>query len=218
MTGKDICRRAAECSALKYWWGGKGELATISLADRLQRENPNVWTGKYYNKAIQDINGKNHVGDCSYLVCHAYDIGMINSYGIEAKFPEWKADPKDGMILWRRGHVGIYDAGRVHELRGIDSDYKFELYKPSSWAKVLYDENVLYDKPKYPIGWNRNMDTGQWWYQYGVCDGDYYKNQIACINGDYYAFAEDGYMIEGKGMFYTDTNGEIVAVSADLLQ
>lgn len=212
MTGRDICKRAASLHDCKYWYGAKIELATVSLANRLREENPLVWTNKYYNKAIQDIDGKTRVGDCSGLVCHAYDTAMISSYAIEAKYPEWKDSPKDGMILWRRGHVGIYDGGRVHELKSIDYDYRFDIYDASRWAKVLYDTSVDYDSPIYPLGWNQNMNTGMWWYQTGPGADDYYRNCVAQINGDYYAFGPDGYMVEGAAIIQTDKNGEIISV------
>lgn len=212
MTGREICERAAECKSIKYWYGGKGELASVSLANRLRKENPGTWSEKYYQKALKDIDGKTHVGDCSYLVCHAYQIGMISSYSIASKYDEWNASPKDGMILWRKGHVGIYDSGKVHELKGIDSDYRFDTYDASKWARVLYDKSVVYGSSSYPIGWNRNMETGEWWYQYGLGSDDYYRNRVVRINGDYYAFREDGYMVRGAAAIQTDENGEIVAV------
>ena len=212
MTGKEICDRAAELSKDRYWFGAKHQLATKALASQLQRENPSVWTARYYDKAVKDCDGHTMVCDCSGLVCYAYKIGELSSYGIEDKYPVWNDAPKDGMILWRKGHVGIYENGCVHELRGIDYDYQFSAYKSGNWTKILYDPNVDYEKPAYPIGWNRNMDTGQWWDQYGPRKEDYYRDRIVRINGAYYAFRDDGYMVEGEAKISTDENGEIIHV------
>lgn len=213
MTGKDICKRAAELKADKYWYGAKNQIATIELANRLRQENPSVWTYSYYAKAIKDIDGKTRVCDCSGLVCYAYQIGELSSYGLHDKYPVWGDAPKDGMILWRKGHVGIYEDGHVHELRGIDYDYQLSPYEAERWSAVLYDPKVDYTDTAYPIGWNMNMETGQWWYQYGPGKDDYYRNRIVRINGAYYGFSPDGYMVQGKGWFDTDENGEIIGVS-----
>lgn len=212
MTGNEICLRAAELKNDKYWYGAKNEIATVALANRLRSENPSVWTYSYYNKALKDVDGKTKVCDCSGLVCYAYKIGELSSYGIQDKYPAWNGTPKDGMILWRKGHVGIYEDGHVHELKGIDYDYRFSPYVASEWSAVLYDESVDYPNAAYPLGWNQNQKTKQWWYQYGTGKDEYYKNRVVRINGAYYAFREDGYMVEGDGRFRTDENGEIIGV------
>jgi hypothetical protein len=83
---------------------------------------------------------------------------------------------------------------------------------PTAWSKVLYSHDVEYDDSRYPIGWNRNMKTGRWWYQYGPGDDDYYRNGVFRINDACYAFGPDGYMKEGRFECETDENGEIRAV------
>ena len=213
MTGKEICERAKECAPLKYWYGGKGEVASVSLANRLRSENPNVWTDSSYKKALKDVDGHTRVGDCSYLVCHAYDRSMIGSYEIVERYPEWIGTIRDGMILWRKGHVGVYENGHVHELRGIDYDYQFSLYDPDRWSKVLYDTKVSYVSWVYPEGWNQNQLTGEWWYQYGPGEDDYFRNRVVRINGDYFAFRDNGYMVCGKATIETNEDGEIISVT-----
>lgn len=213
MTGSEICKRAVELKNDKYWYGGKHTLATINLANQLRHENPSVWTYSYYEKAIKDIDGHTMVCDCSGLVCYAYQIGELSSYGLHDRYLMWKDAPRDGMILWRKGHVGIYEGGHVHELRGIDYDYQFNAYDPDRWTAVLYDPTVDYETSAYPIGWNCDMNTGRWWYQYGPGKEEYYKDRIVRINGSYYAFGKDGYMVQGRGFFDTDENGEIVGVN-----
>ena len=212
MTGKEICKRAAEWASYKYWYGAKGEIATVTLAKRLQSENPSVWTAAYYNKAIKDVDGKTRVGDCSGLVCHAYNIGDISSYSIHSKYPVWAGPIRDGMILWRKGHVGIYDKGKVHELKGIDYDYQCKPYKASEWSSVHYSTKADYMSHGYDIGWHCDMNTGRWWYQYSTADDGFYKNRIVRINSKYYAFDKDGWMCSGSAKILTDENGEIIGV------
>lgn len=216
MTGAEIAERARSFSNQKYWYGAKNQLATVALANQLRVENPNVWTYNYYNKALKDVDGRTKVCDCSGLVCFAYQIGTISSYGIRDKYPKYSGDIKTGMILWRKGHVGIYDNGYVCEMKGIDYDYQHKPYNASEWTEIHYDPNVQYEQHDYDIGWHYDAPTmssqGGWWYAYGTTKGSYYRNRVVRINGAYYAFRDDGYMVEGSAMIVTDENGEIIGV------
>lgn len=212
MNGKEICARASEWKNYKYWYGGKGEIATVPLANRLRAENPSVWTASYYAKALRDVDGTTRVGDCSGLVCHAYGIGNISSYSIHYKYPVYSGAIKDGMILWRKGHVGIYEQGKVHELKGIDYDYQFNDYNPKEWSAIHYDPSVEYESHGYDIGWHCDMKSGRWWYQYSTADDGYYQNRVVRINEKYYAFDKDGWMCEHEAKTIMDENGEIIGV------
>ena len=160
MTGKEIVARAEQLKGYKYWYGGKRELATVPLANRLRKENPSVWDDAYYNKAMQDvINGK-RVCDCSGLVCYAYGISDIGSYAIRDEYKVWNGKPKAGMIAWKKGHVGIIkdNQGHMIEMRGIDYDYCDTRYrKVAGCMTLLYDPNVNYDdvteSKKCPYGY-----------------------------------------------------------------
>lgn len=148
MTGKDIVARAEQLKDYKYWYGGKRELATVPLADRLRKENPKVWTDAYYYKAMQDVIAGKRVCDCSGLVCYAYNIKDIGSYQIREKYKVWNGKPKAGMIAWKSGHVGIIKDSQGHmiEMRGIDYDYMDTRYrKEAGCMTLLYDPNVNYD-------------------------------------------------------------------------
>lgn len=213
MTGKDICNRAAQFKGYKYWYGGKGQVATHALAITLQRANPGTWTAVYMNKALKDVDGTTKVADCSHLVCKAYGISDIGSAQIATKYQVWTKEPRDGMILWRKGHVGIYENGHVHEMRGIDWDYRFDAYNKDSWTKILYDPAVEYENIwAYPAGWNQDGKSKRWWYQSGPTKDEYFANCVKRINGAYYAFDEEGWMIEGTANIITDENGEIIGV------
>lgn len=217
LTGRDICRRAAEYEGDKYWYGGKHQLATRALADQLRRENPSNWTDAYYAKALKDCDGKTYVCDCSGLVCHAYDIGDISSYGLRDRYPRWTGAPKDGMILWRTGHVGLYDNGKVRELKGIDYDYCFNAYVKSQWSEIHYDPNINYDGVK--IGWTK---IGDGW-KYSADGKDYLISCWREINRHWYYFGTDGVAYTGihkigSETFYFATTKESVDLECAMME
>ena len=199
--GIDILNNIEKYKDYKYWYGGKGELATKELADRLKKENPSVWTDAYYQRALNDIDGKTRVCDCSGMVCGCYEIGNIGSSAINDKFSKTK-DIKNGMVLWRQGHVGIYADGSVYQMKSIVLDFYVELYNQCEWTNILYEPSVDYDFC-YEKGWHR--DNQGWWYAYGTKRGSYYKNCCQQIDGDRYIFDKDGYV----ATVTTDSKGHI---------
>lgn len=202
MTGFDIVKKAKGLSNYKYWYGGKRELASKALADRLKSENPSVWTTGYYNKALKDVDGKTRVCDCSGLVCYAYGISDIGSYTIKEKYKEWKGEPKAGMIGWKRGHVGIFSADGwntpIIEMRGIDYDYMCSrTYQECGFTAVLYGVGVDYGvnaENDTAIGWHSD-DMG-WWYRHTVGRGadTYYHDCFQKVDGHLYCFDSGGYI------------------------
>lgn len=147
MTGYDIVKRAMELKGMVYWYGGKRQKCTQALADRLHKENPNVWDTAYMKKAEKDIDNFKYCCDCSGLVCYAYGINDIGSYEIRKRFHIWNGKPRPGMIAWKPGHVGIIKtcSGKVIEMRGIDYDFMDTRYrKTAGLMTLLYDPNVEY--------------------------------------------------------------------------
>lgn len=149
----EIVKRAQSLSHLKYWYGGAGQKATQSLLNSLAASYPSIYTTSYKTKCRTDITNGESVGDCSYLVNYAYGTASIGNHGsgsseIANKYSLYgtpgSVTPKDGMILWRSGHVGIYYNGTVIELKGIDYDYRTAAYKAGEWKKILYDKNRSY--------------------------------------------------------------------------
>lgn len=204
MTGKEIVARAQSLSKCKYWFGGKRELASVSLAKRLQSESPSVWTNNYYNRALEDVDGVTHVCDCSGLVCFAYGIGDISSYGIRDKYTVYTGVPKAGMIGWKSGHVGIFSRdgwdAPIIEMRAQAYDYQASrTFKECGFTKVLYSKDVNYDESSTQndttkVGWHK--DAMGWWYRHteGTGEGTYYHECCAHINGHFYFFDRDGYI------------------------
>lgn len=201
MTGKEIVERARSLKGYKYWYGGKRELASVRLAYRLKRENPNVWTDKYYREALKDVDGKTRVCDCSGLVCHAYGISDVGSYQLKEKYKVWNGKPLPGMIAWKPGHVGIIldTSGHVIEMRSQKYDYMETRYrKEAGLTTLLYDPNIDYNvsRETSDLGWNR--DNNGLWYRHTTGTGPetYYHDCVKIINGHCYAFDSDGYICE----------------------
>ncbi len=200
------------CLGMKYWYGGKGQRASVNLAKRLKRENPNVWTQMYYDEAMEDVRVGATVCDCSGLVCLVYDMPQIGSYQIAEKLKEWKEKPKVGMIAWRPGHVGIISTstGIMAEMRSIKYDYKeTRKWQIAGMQKILYSPDIDYDNVQ-SVGWHQ--DSEGWWYATGVKNGQYYKDCIATINGVDYVFNSDGYLHEGVFCF-AEEHGTKIGIS-----
>ena len=204
MTGKEIVARAQSLSKYKYWYGGKRELASVSLAKRLKSENPSVWTDSYYQEALKDVDGVTHVCDCSGLVCFAYGIGDVSSYGIKEKYQIYTGVPKAGMIGWKSGHVGIFSRdgwdAPIIEMRSQYYDYQDKrTYKECGFTKVLYSPSYIYDESSTQnddtkVGWHR--DSSGWWYRHteGTGPNTYYHETFQTINGKRYCFDKHGYI------------------------
>lgn len=203
MNATDILTRAKALRGCKYWYGGKRELASRALADRLKKENPATWTDKYYNTALKDIDGKTRVCDCSGLVCYAYGISDIGSYNIKEKYSVWAGTPRAGMIAWKKGHVGIFSAdgwtAPIIEMRSQAYDYQnTRTYKECGFTAVLYDKAIDYDKyDDLSIGWHR--DAVGWWYRHtrGTGPATYYHDCFITLDDRHrYCFDSDGYICE----------------------
>lgn len=203
MTGQEIVRKAETLKKVKYWYGAKGQLATTALASMLKNNYPNVWTADYYKKALKDVDGKTYVGDCSYLVCTAYGYPALGSYQLFTKMSKMKYEHsklKPGMVLYKPGHVAIMgDDGKTRELMGIDHDFTMRDPRYAGFTYILYDKNVRYADAEEMTGWHTDK-TGTWYrYKEGKGSDTYYHGTLAEIDGAFYAFDENGYLI-------TDTN------------
>lgn len=200
MTGKEIVERAKALSGYKYWYGGKRELASKKLADKLRIENPSVWTAEYYSTALKDVDGKTHVCDCSGLVCYAYGVSDIGSYAIREKYTAYTGTPKAGMIAWRKGHVGIFSAdgwdAPIIEMRSQAYDYRCSrTFKQAGFTHVLFDKGVDYmADDTTTVGWHK--DGAGWWYRHtrGVGPATYFHDCMETVSGHRYVFDSDGYI------------------------
>lgn len=145
MTGEDIVNRALSFHRYVYWYGAKGERCSMELLQRLSRAYPGIYTQSYKDKCLLDIANNKHAIDCSGLVCSAYGITQISTYGMPAIFKQYSGTPKNGMVVWRSNHVGIYNNGYIIEARGIDYDVTTSrMYRAQDWQRIYYMTSVDY--------------------------------------------------------------------------
>lgn len=220
ITVNEAIRRAKKLVAddWNYVYGAKynDNPITVKLINRLRAENSQVYTHNYYTKALTKV-GKNAI-DCSGLVCHCWGISDIGSWSIHY-LPNEKPNSYASVSLkeliagdavWKSGHVGLYIGnGKVIEARGIDYGVQITNLTDQLWKHGIRKKDFKEAYDYENLGWNE--DTKGWWYAYGHFKGEYYKNEIACINGKYYAFDADGYMCY-RGTFNTNSKGEIITV------
>lgn len=150
MVASDIITKAKSyVGTYVYWYGGKGEKCTTALLSTLSKLYPNVYTTAYKALCNSDIREGKHCIDCSGLVCACYNVPMVGTAQFDKYFKTYTGEIKNGMIVWRTGHTGIYYHGYVIEARGkmygVTQNRK---YKASEWTKVYYKEGVDYGMAK----------------------------------------------------------------------
>lgn len=146
MTGNDIIKNALLYKNCVYWYGAKGEQCTYKLLNILSALYPGIYTTTYKQKCMTDIRNGEHAIDCSGLVCRAYGISNMSTYDMPKHFTEYTGPVKNGMIVWKQEHVGLYYNGMVLEARGIDYDVTdTRTYKKSDWERVYINPDVNYD-------------------------------------------------------------------------
>lgn len=171
MTGNDVCTRALTYKNYVYWYGGKGQKCTQALLDTLAKLYPAIYTSTYKAKCRKDIQAGKMCIDCSGLVCKALGISDIGTWQMsrDSRFIPYEGPIKNGMIVWKSTHVGIYQNGHVIEARGIDYDVTTNRkYNRKDWATVYTFKNIVY---------NNNKDS--------MSAYQYLQAAIDAINGKY---------------------------------
>lgn len=157
-TGEDVVKNAFAMTNYVYWYGGSGEKCTTTLLNRLARLYPSVYTATYKAKCQIDIKNGKYCIDCSGFVCKASGLPHYSTYQMmtNTHFRQVnKSDIKNGMIVWRPTHCGIYYNGDVIttvngeyiiEARGIDYDITTtRKYKASEWTRVYKVDGIDYN-------------------------------------------------------------------------
>lgn len=226
MTGQDIVKRALmlgeECV---YWYGAKRQIPSESLAQTLRKNNPSVWTKEYLDAARADIGKIKLVCDCSGFVCGAYAIADIGTSQFPKRFTEYTGISYiPGMIAWKKGHCGIIldSHGTIAEMRGLKWDFcKKRTFLSAEFTKIFYDPSVTYGGfNDIQPGWKEIKDK----WQYIKTNGRFAHNEFLKIDGKWYYFDADCYMVTGyfriNGKRYCSTeNGLLksgVVASTDL--
>lgn len=114
-------------SGFRYLYGGNGQNYTKSLVNQLAKQYPSKYTAEIKKEALKDADKGFKAGDCSYFVCKAIGIARTDSATLKKKatkaFEITKANAKEGMILWKSGHVAyIGDGLKVYEFRSTKAD------------------------------------------------------------------------------------------------
>lgn len=226
MTGQDIVRRALGIgNNCVYWYGAKRQIPTMTLAVKLRKSNPNVWTSEYFEAATADIGKNGLVCDCSGLVCGAYSIPDIGTSQFPKIFEEYDGNSYyPGMIAWKKGHCGIIiDAyGTVAEMRGLKWDFCTKRrFLSAGFTKIFYKPEVVYSGfNDAKMGWRK---IGSKW-QYTKADGRFACNEFLKIDGKWYYFNADYSMVTGyfrvDGKRYCSTENGLLksgaVISTDL--
>lgn len=119
----------------KYLYGGKDQNYTSDLVQRLAKQYPNVFTASLLKEALKDADKGYKAIDCSGFVCKVLGIKNIGSAQLKATavkiLPVTKENAKEGMILWKNGHVAfVGDELKIYEAKSTASDLTV-----SSWDK-----------------------------------------------------------------------------------
>lgn len=197
----------------KYWMNP----ITSSRINQLRRENSTVFTTDYYNKAMKLV-GYNCI-DCSGLVCSCWGISDIGSWKI-SELPDTipssyvnvkLTELQEGDAVWKEGHCGIYIGNNnVVEAKGISYGVVISKLSDNNWVKGVRMFTTDYEN----LSWNPT-EKG-WWYAYGHNKGDYYKNCIATIDNEQFAFNGEGYVVS-PAKIDTDSRGKITNVYGTVL-
>lgn len=178
-----------------YWYGGKGQLASENLARILMKQNPNVWTETYYQKAMADVKAGKKVQDCSGMICHLFGMKTYGSYHLK-EYAVYKRKPTNKpynlAVLYKKGHVALYLNNLVYEMANQKADFRIRAYDKKEWLCELYYPYIDYGTSHH-LGWHR--DNEGWWYSIGPKPGQYLKSEIAYIDKELYEFDEKGYMV-----------------------
>lgn len=199
MTGREIVNRAFEIgNKCVYWYGAKRQLPTEELALSLRKDNPKVWTADYLEAARADIGKGKLACDCSGLVCGAYAIPDIGTSQFPKKFTEYTGISYiPGMIAWKEGHCGIIldSHGTIAEMRGLKWDFCTKrTFSSAGFTKIFYYPGVVYAGfNDSQTGWKK---TGNKW-RYIKSDGRFACNEFLKLEGNWYYFNADYYMLTG---------------------
>lgn len=166
MNVKEGTRKAQEIvKTHRYLYGGKGQPYTKQLVEKLAKAYPKTFTASLKKEALKDADKGYLAGDCSFLVCSAMGLSMMGSAQLKAnavmKLRIQKSLAKEGMCLWREGHVAyVGDDLKIYEMRSTAKDGTV-----SSWDKRAKDFEYMFVVKNSPL---------------------YFENQQNNPLGDYY--------------------------------
>lgn len=135
-------------SGYVYAYGFKNEIITQKKIDQFARMYPSTYTVSIKNKTIEKI-GKIGI-DCSGFVCEAFGYPHTNSSGLKSKMVHAystsdKSKLKNGMIIWRKGHIGLIEIDQsgeawILEAKGTAYDLTRTKYSERGTGFTYYGE------------------------------------------------------------------------------
>lgn len=141
---------------------------------------------------------------------------------------DYKLDPlADGVIIshhegYLRG-VASNHGDPEHLWKGLGLSYTMDGFRRDVKAAMPTASGSVTNSRKYKLGWNKD-DKG-WWY--ADTETTYYKDRWAKINGEWYSFDKEGYMLSntwqveaGGDTYYLGAEGDmqtnmVVGLGAD---
>lgn len=148
LTGKGLVEFAKSKVGTPYVYGARGNDGKLTQAklNSLAKSHPTVFTKEYLGKASAYIGQV--CTDCSGLVSW-YTKKNLNSSSLKSTASQLLKPSENmpaGTILWRSGHVGIYDGEKsVYEAKNINKGTVKSSFNPSSWTFGLLFEDFTYD-------------------------------------------------------------------------
>lgn len=148
----DFAKRAKK-EGVKYLYGGNFETLTPERLDALRAQSPSQISDNRYNYALNNYIGKT-VTDCSGLIYgYTRDGSRRTSQMLFNKADSALDIPPDlskipvGAVLWKPGHVGIYQGdGKTIEALGFDSGIVERDVNNTDFQKYLLFNDFVYSK------------------------------------------------------------------------
>ena len=184
----------------RYLYGGKGQLYTTALVEKLAKAYPKKFTAALKKEALKDADQGYKAGDCSYLICKCMGLPTMSSTTLKnkavMKLKIQKRLAQEGMCLWKEGHVAyVGDDLKIYEMRNTSKDGCV-----SSWDKrardfeymfVVKDSPLYYENQKsspfnvcYPVYTGKSNSIVESLLAVGEKDISFaHRNQIADKNG-----------------------------------
>lgn len=122
-----------------------GTIESILERMELFYNTPYVWGGSSLSGA-----------DCSFFVNYCYGTTDVGSHGISSSVIRTTytiygtvasgTTPKNGMILWKSGHVALYKDGYVYEMASTALDFQKRSWESQKnrFTYILYSTKINY--------------------------------------------------------------------------
>lgn len=147
----DFAKRAKK-NGVKYLYGGNFEILTPERLDALRAQSPSHISDNRYNYALNNYIGKT-VTDCSGLIYGYTRDGsrrtsqmLYNKAGSALDIPADLSEIPVGAVLWKPGHVGIYQGdGKTIEALGFDYGIVERDVTNTDFQKYLLFNDFVYN-------------------------------------------------------------------------